>query len=106
MCLSIFQDLNNYYLRQENNISMFVKYWETNSFLNNYLKIDKDKLIRIFNTYKKDISNYKKMVNISEIYFNDDLLNSANEKFQKEFVLLLQIKLILFIYHIWYLSIF
>ena len=76
---------NNYYLRQEKNLELFIKYCKSNINLQKYVKEDEKKLIRIFNIYKKDISKYKEMINIAEIYFNSNFKTLENNKFQQDF---------------------
>jgi len=76
---------NNYYLRQEKNLDLFINYCQSNLSLNKYLTQDREKLIRIFNIYKKDINKYNEMKKIAEIYFNENTEISINEKFQEEF---------------------
>jgi len=76
---------NNYYLRQEDNLHLFIEYCKSNVHLQEYIEENKEKLIRIFNIYKKDINKYKQMVEIAEIYFNKNFEISLNEKFQEEF---------------------
>ncbi len=76
---------NNYYLKQENNLNLFINYCKSNLILNKYITLDKEKLIRIFNIYKKDICKYDEMIKISEIYFNLDFIKSIDEKFPEEF---------------------
>jgi glutamyl-tRNA synthetase len=76
---------NNYYLRQEKNLGLFINYCQSSLNLRKYIKQDKDKLIRIFNIYKKDISRYEEMINIAEIYFNLNFETTKDEKFQDEF---------------------
>ncbi len=76
---------NNYYLRKEENLYLFLNYCQSSLLLKKYITIDKEKLIRIFNIYKKDINKYKEMIKISEIYFNDNFEVSLNENFQDEF---------------------
>ena len=46
---------------------------------------DEEKLIRIFNIYKKDISRYEEIENIAEIYFNPNFEILKNEIFEQEF---------------------
>ena len=41
--------------------------------------------IKIFNTYKKDISKYDEIINISEVFFDNDFKLNLNVKFEKEF---------------------
>ena len=76
---------NNYYLRQEKNLGLFIDYCQSNLHLQKYIMQDKEKIIRIFNTYKKDISKYEEMIKIAEIYFNINFEISKNEQFQEDF---------------------
>tara|TARA_B100000700_G_scaffold265408_1_gene303796 strand:+ start:19115 stop:20512 length:1398 start_codon:yes stop_codon:yes gene_type:complete len=76
---------NNYYLRQEKNLGLFINFCYENLHLKKYIENDKKKLIRIFNIYKKDIAKYEEMVSIAEIYFNINFETSKNVKFQEEF---------------------
>ena len=76
---------NNYYLKQEENLELFKNYCQTNLNLQKYIEKDKEKLVRIFNIYKKDISKYEEMINISEIYFNLNFELDLNDKFHNEF---------------------
>jgi glutamyl-tRNA synthetase len=76
---------NNHYLRKEENLDLFLNYCQTNLHLNNLMTLDKDKLIKIFNIYKKDIIKYKDMKNIAEIYFYKNSEIYIDEKFSKEF---------------------
>ena len=75
---------NNYYLRQDENLDYFLKYCESNVFLKKYMSLDKKKLIKIFNTYKKDFTKYEDMKIIAKIYF-ENIEISTNEKFPTEF---------------------
>jgi len=76
---------NNYYLKQEKNLSLFIDYCETNLHLQKYIDQDQEKLIKIFNIYKKNINKYQEMIKIAEIYFNLNFERSKDEKFQEEF---------------------
>ncbi len=76
---------NNYYLRKENNLDLFINYCQSNLILKQYMSKDKEKLIRIFNIYKKDIFKYDEMINIGEIYFNLKFKIYLNPKFHEEF---------------------
>ena len=76
---------NNYYLRKEENLNLFLNYCQSNLPLNAYISLDKEKLIRIFNIYKKDITKYEDMKNIAGIYFDNNLKVSTDEKFTLEF---------------------
>jgi glutamyl-tRNA synthetase len=76
---------NNYYLKQEQNLELFITYCKSNINLKKYIEKDEKKLIRIFNTYKKDISKYEEMINVAEIYFNSNFETLKNEIFLQEF---------------------
>jgi len=76
---------NNHYLRQLNNLNLFIDFCESNLLLKKYLEEDKEKIIRIFNAYKKDISKYIEMINISKIYFDNNFQLVLKEKFDLEF---------------------
>ena len=76
---------NNYYLRQEQNLELFINYCKTNINLQKHIERDEKKLIRIFNIYKKDISKYEEIVKIAEIYFNSNFEILKNEIFEHEF---------------------
>ena len=76
---------NNYYLRQEQNLELFINYCKSNINLQKFIETDEKKLIRIFNIYKKDISKYEEIVNIAEIYFNSKFEILKNEIFEQEF---------------------
>ena len=76
---------NNYYLRKEENLDLFLNYCQTNLLLNKFMMLDNKKLIKIFNIYKKDITKYEDMKNIVEIYFYKNTEISIDEKFSTEF---------------------
>mgnify|MGYP002701142521 FL=1 len=72
-------------MRQDNNLDLFIKYCRSNINLQIYTEDDEEKLIRIFNIYKKDISKYEEIENIAEIYFNPNFEILKNEIFEQEF---------------------
>ena len=76
---------NNHYLRQDNNLNLFLEYCQFNPSLNKYLEMDRDKIIRVFNIYKKDISKYDEMIDLSDIYFNDNFKSILEENFGNDF---------------------
>jgi len=76
---------NNHYLRQVENLNLFLNFCETNLSLKEYLEEDKKKIIRIFNAHKKDISKFNEMIYISKIYFDNNFKLVLNEKFNTEF---------------------
>ena len=76
---------NNYYLRLESNLNLFEDYCRSNVILNKFYQLDNEKLIRLFNAYKKDISTYDQIISIAEIYFEKNLLKTVDENFQDAF---------------------
>ena len=76
---------NNHYLRKPENLNLFINYCHSNFILNKYMSVDKEKLIRIFNIYKKDILKYEDVEKIAEIYFDNSTQISSDEKFSLEF---------------------
>ncbi len=76
---------NNYFLRIDNNTKLFEEYCKSNIKLKEYLVLDKEKLLRVFNVYKKDISKYIEILSIAEIYFSKSFSKYSDEKFQNDF---------------------
>ncbi len=76
---------NNYYLRLESNIYLFEEFCKSNSILSKYLDLDKEKLLRVFNVYKKDIAKYNQIISIAEIYFSKNFSNNVKENFDDDF---------------------
>ena len=76
---------NNYFLRIETNAKLFKEYCKSNKKLTEYLALDKEKLFRIFNVYKKDISKYIEILSIAEIYFSKNFSKYSDEKFLVDF---------------------
>tara|TARA_Y100001970_G_scaffold37879_1_gene46779 strand:+ start:1091 stop:2488 length:1398 start_codon:yes stop_codon:yes gene_type:complete len=76
---------NNYFLRIESNSKLFEEYCKSNIKLSEYLALDKAKLFRVFDVYKKDISKYIEILSIAEIYFSKSFSKYCDEKFQNDF---------------------
>ena len=76
---------NNYYLRLESNLYLFEEFCKSNSILNKLLNEDKEKLFRIFNVYKKDISRYNQIIDIAKIYFSNNFSINLKENFDNDF---------------------
>ena len=71
---------NNHYIKNKDNSKDLIKYCENNKNLNIFIKNDKDKFIKIFEVYKKNLNFYKELENIAKIYFFDNLeINFNNE---------------------------
>ena len=76
---------NNYYLRSENGLNEFHNYCENNEKLKILLKDNKDKMNKIFNTYKKDLNNLNEILEIVRVYFDKDYKVNLVERFNKDF---------------------
>ena len=76
---------NNYYLRKKENLDLFFNYCESDDLLKEYMILNKSKLIRIFNVYKKDMTKYQDIKNIAKKYFEVNIKTSIDEKFPIEF---------------------
>ena len=76
---------NNYYLRSEIGLNEFHNYCENNEKLKILLKDNKDKMNKIFNTYKKDLNNLNEILEIVRVYFDKDYKVNLVERFNKDF---------------------
>ncbi len=76
---------NNHYIKQDDNLNKFYEYCKSNEFLNKYLQSDKNKITRIFKTYKKNILKYEEMINISKIYFDEYFKIILDKNFDIQF---------------------
>tara|TARA_Y100000590_G_scaffold20401_2_gene23801 strand:+ start:5531 stop:6937 length:1407 start_codon:yes stop_codon:yes gene_type:complete len=61
---------NNYYIRKTENLDKFLNFCKNHKVLNIYLDKDKDKILRFFDVYKKNINFYEELVNHFFIYFD------------------------------------
>ena len=80
---------NNHYIKTMNDSKYLFEYCENNKNLDIFIKNDKDKFIKIFEVYKKNLNFYKELENIAKIYFaNNNELNLNNEfkKFDHELI--------------------
>tara|TARA_Y100000590_G_scaffold467610_1_gene647091 strand:- start:1807 stop:3210 length:1404 start_codon:yes stop_codon:yes gene_type:complete len=76
---------NNHYLRLDENLHEFINYCYINSDVKKYINKDKDKLLRIFEIYKKDINFYNQILNYSKIYFDNKIIFSEKNQFDDIF---------------------
>ena len=80
---------NNHYIKSKDNLKYLTKYCENNKKLNIFIKKDKDKFIKIFEVYKKNLNFYKELENIAEIYFFDNFeinLNNQSNNYDDELI--------------------
>ena len=76
---------NNYYLRQENNIDKFIDFCLTNQKLKVLHSLNENKIKRIFKVYKKDLNTFDEILNIVDVYFDQNYKFDKIEKFSPEF---------------------
>ena len=77
---------NNYYLRLNENLEEFIKYCKKDNNLKSYYNEDSDKLLRVFEVYKKNLNYYSEIINYTNIYFeNNYIIPEINKKFDSSF---------------------
>ena len=76
---------NNYYLNNDKNYVSLNNYLKENTLLNNYFNTDKEKFIRIFSIYKKNINFYKELETIIPIYLNDNFKTTKHQLLNDNF---------------------
>ncbi|MBI04789.1 MAG: glutamate--tRNA ligase [Pelagibacteraceae bacterium] len=76
---------NNYYLRKNEKLDYFLSYCKENDNLIKYYNEDKEKLIKIFNLYKKQLNYYEEIIKIIPIYFDKNFKFLKIEEFNKIF---------------------
>jgi len=80
---------NNYYIKNDKNFSKFLNYCNDNILFSKFNKLNKEKLLRIFNVYKKNINFYKELENIYYVYDDEGYKTNKNKLLDKHFDLLL-----------------
>ncbi len=76
---------NNYYLRKDNGIEKLIEFGNYNDKFNKLISENKDKIISIFNVYKKDLENLGQILEILDIYLGKNFKINQNEKFDDNF---------------------
>ena len=76
---------NNYYLSNDKNYVSLNSYLKENTLLNNYFNADKEKFIRIFSIYKKNINFYKELETIIPVYLNDNFKTTKHQLLDDNF---------------------
>ena len=61
---------NNHYINNDINNEKFLNYCNENLILKKFLNIDKEKILRLFEIYKKDLEYYKSLETIMIPYFD------------------------------------
>ena len=81
---------NNYFINNDKNYMNFHNYCKKSLILNNLIKIDEDKLLRLFNIYKKNINSYKELEDLSKPYFEENYKTKYIEKIQNDFSIIVK----------------
>ena len=76
---------NNHYLRKNSNLKEFEKYCLINNKLKILIQMNKNKMDKIFETYKKDLNNFSDLTNIVDVYFDENYKFNSNEILGEEF---------------------
>lgn len=81
---------NNYFIQNDINYLNFHQYCKNNKVLLQYANEDKEKLLRIFLIYKKNLKFYSDLINISKIYFDKKFIVKKNSLLNEDFKLLIE----------------
>ncbi len=76
---------NNHYLRKDGGYEKFENFCINNAKLKNLIKINKIKMEKIFETYKKNLNNFSEISKIVDVYFDENYKFNKNENFSDEF---------------------
>ena len=76
---------NNFYLRKEENLDYFLQFSKNNKILKSFYEEDKEKFLKVFQIYKKNINFFKEIEIITNIYFNKKFKTEINNIFDENF---------------------
>ena len=77
---------NNYYLRLDENLNSFVDFCKKHHILKLYYEDDKNKLLKVFEIYKKNLNYYEEILNYINIFFDKEyILSETTDKFDNIF---------------------
>ena len=76
---------NNYYLRCENGYDEFSFFCQNNEKLKILFNKNQSKIRKIFQIYKKNLNNFAEMLDIVDLYFDNNFKINQNEKLSEEF---------------------
>ena len=76
---------NNKYLIDDNNYIKLINVTNKNQNLKNYITTNKEKYLRIFNIYKKNLSFYKELEEICFVYYQEDYVSKKNNLFESNY---------------------
>ena len=72
---------NNYYLRLDENLKNFKIFCKNNEILNSLYNQDEEKLLRIFQVYKKNLNFYTELFKFTNIYFERNYTINLEDEF-------------------------
>ena len=77
---------NNHYIKKKDiNLSKLFNFCKDNYILKKYISLDKDKFIRIFHIYKKNLKYYKELEDICINYYQENFLITKKELLNDNF---------------------
>ena len=76
---------NNYYLRKDTGLNEFVNFCLNDEHLVGLIKQNKEKMNKIFQTYKKDLNNFNEISDIVGIYFDKNFKINKNENLKEDY---------------------
>ena len=76
---------NNYYIRNDDGFEKFKDFSMNNKKLKILIMHHKDKMKKIFDTYKKDLNNFGEILDVVDVYFDKNFRFNKNEKLNEEF---------------------
>ena len=80
---------NNYYIKNDKNLKELFNYCNINEKLKDYLSIDKNKFIRIFEAYKEKLNFYESLEFIGSVYYDEYFKTKKNILFNEQFNILI-----------------
>ena len=76
---------NNFFLKQKQNLNNFYSFCENNEIIKKYYFKDKEKIENIFEVYKTKLNYYEELVDILDVYFENNNKINLKKKFDKVF---------------------
>ena len=82
---------NNYYLRKNENLNLFINYCNKNKKLNYFYQKDEKKIMKIFEVYKKNLNYFQELENICPLYYDENYKTKKNILLDENFNKILNI---------------
>ena len=81
---------NNYYIKNDGQYFELLNYCNNNNILFEYISLNKDKFLKLFNIYKEKVLFYKNLEDISKCYFQDNFISKKNNFLDNNFNFLIK----------------